>query len=491
MALTNWTRGLVAITIIAVGSALMDDYFDLPGPYCRQRGCCPGRQDDCSVPILGKSLSKTAKCSHIQGQAFNLSRHLAQSPVKITGNNEVPFVNKGTLCYCDDFCNRTRNEDCCPDFWSHCRGVTPPPIAAPIIGCTYEGTVYPIGKQLKKNCNVCKCERVGMSGDMLCEQHRCIIEPTITDAINSDPSNGWTASNYSEFWGRTLEEGIKLRLGTLQPQRFVMKMTPVRHTYDPQSFPREFESEMKWPRWISGIQDQGWCGSSWAISTAAVASDRFAILSKGREQIMLSAQHLVSCDIRGQQSCNGGYLDRAWSYIRKFGLVDEQCFPYTASNEKCKVLRKGGLAEAKCKLPELVDRKSKYKVAPAYRIGNETDIMHDIMTSGPVQATMKVYHDFFTYKTGIYKHSPLSSADRTGYHSVRIVGWGEEYTSQGVKKYWKVANSWGRLWGDNGYFKIARGTNECEIESFVLGTWPEIENKLLLNNEIRRIRYPK
>jgi hypothetical protein len=100
---------------------------------------------------------------------------------------------------------------------------------------------------------------------------------------------------------------------------------------------------------------------------------------------MLSAQHLVSCDIRGQQSCNGGYLDRAWSYIRKFGLVDEQCFPYTASNEKCKVLRKGGLAEAKCKLPELVDRKSKYKVAPAYRIGNETDIMHDIMTSGPVQ----------------------------------------------------------------------------------------------------------
>lgn len=227
MALTNWTRGLVAITIIAVGSALMDDYFDLPGPYCRQRGCCPGRQDDCSVPILGKSLSKTAKCSHIQGQAFNLSRHLAQSPVKITGNNEVPFVNKGTLCYCDDFCNRTRNEDCCPDFWSHCRGVTPPPIAAPIIGCTYEGTVYPIGKQLKKNCNVwwvelikglrrykvfsSKCERVGMSGDMLCEQHRCIIEPTITDAINSDPSNGWTASNYSEFWGRTLEEGIKLR----------------------------------------------------------------------------------------------------------------------------------------------------------------------------------------------------------------------------------------------------------------------------------------
>lgn len=46
---------------------------------------------------------------------------------------------------------------------------------------------------------------------------------------------------------------------------------------------------------------------------------RFAIMSKGLEKVMLSAQHLLSCDRRGQQSCNGGYLDRAWNYIRKFG----------------------------------------------------------------------------------------------------------------------------------------------------------------------------
>lgn len=51
-------------------------------------------------------------------------------------------------------------------------------------------------------------------------------------------------------------------------------MNPVKRYYDPAALPREFDSATRWPRYIGGIQDQGWCGSSWAISTAAVASDR-------------------------------------------------------------------------------------------------------------------------------------------------------------------------------------------------------------------------
>lgn len=50
----------------------------------------------------------------------------------------------------------------------------------------------------------------------------------------------------------------------------------------------------------------------------AVASDRFAIQTKGKETVELAPQHLLSC-VRKQSGCQGGHLDWAWNYIRKIG----------------------------------------------------------------------------------------------------------------------------------------------------------------------------
>ena len=54
--------------------------FNFRAKY-RYKSCCNGRNDPCSVEILG------------------------------------------TLCYCDTFCNRTHNSDCCPDYFTHCEGL--------------------------------------------------------------------------------------------------------------------------------------------------------------------------------------------------------------------------------------------------------------------------------------------------------------------------------------------------------------------------------
>lgn len=128
---------------------------------------------------------------------------------------------------------------------------------------------------------------------------------------------------------------------------------------------------------------------------------------------------------------------------------------------------------AGCRAPANPLRKELYKVGPAYRLGNETDIMREILTSGPVQATMKVYQDFFSYESGIYMHTPIAELYESGYHSVRIIGWGEDIsTDSGLPiKYWLVVNSWGQEWGENGLFRIRRGINECDIESFVVAVW--------------------
>lgn len=417
-------------------------YDDLRGPYCETRPgrCCPGRDDQCSVPI------------------------------------------KGTLCYCDEFCNRTRSDDCCPDFWNFCLNVDPPSeIYDPGKRCYHGGKDYNVGQEIKINCNKCKCDRVGQSDvEFLCERNNCLIDFDIVSGVNANRNLGWTASNYSMFWGKTLDDGITFRTGTLLPHRAVKKMMPVMKTVS--RLPRSFDARNKWPGLVSGPFDQGWCGASWVISTVAVASDRYAIMSRGMEKVKLSAQHLLSCNNRGQRGCQGGHLSRAWMFVRKFGLVDDACYPWTGNQTTCRLPKKSTLTTARCApLPsQHTLRTELYKVGPAYRLKSEEDIMDEIMESGPVQATMKVYQDFFSYKSGVYKKTGLEKSASFGYHSVRIVGWGEEPDIYGQPlKYWLAVNSWGPYWGEEGLFKILRGTNECEIEEFVLAAWAKTTDESL------------
>ena len=117
---------------------------------------------------------------------------------------------------------------------------------------------------------------------------------------------------------------------------------------------------------------------------------------------------------------------------------------------------------------------------------------------------MEVYKDFFLYRDGVYSKSDFAGSKPLGFHSVKIVGWGEEnknpywvimkihtyYITSMKKKYnvitfQKIANSWGQDWGQTGYFKIRRGINECLIESFVIGAWAQTDKHL---KQLRQFR---
>lgn len=124
-------------------------------------------------------------------------------------------------------------------------------------------------------------------------------------------------------------------------------------------------------------------------------------------------------------------------------MVDESCYPYEAKRGSCRIHpqknEKTDLRAAGCS-PVLEPRKRFYTMGPAYPLAaQEKDIMAEIIKSGPVQATFRVYRDFFSYKGGIYRRS---AADRNindfKYHAVKIIGWGEEYKGDNTEKYWVI-----------------------------------------------------
>ena len=63
------------------------------------------------------------------------------------------------------------------------------------------------------------------------------------------------------------------------------------------------------------------------------------------------------------------------------------------------------------------------------------------------------------YSTGVYSSKNCKSTTLDVNHAVLAVGYGTE----NGQKYWIVKNSWSTQWGDQGYFKILRGTNMCGI----------------------------
>ncbi|CAD6198912.1 unnamed protein product [Caenorhabditis auriculariae] len=436
-----WLRrcGRVLLVVILVVD-LVDSrgFHGIPGRYCSVRTptCCTNRDDDCTAPILGDHL-----------------------------------------CYCDMFCDRGPDggNDCCPDFEATCRGGDERG-SWQLSGeaCVVDGVHYNEGDQIQRNCEQCTCR----SNMWSCDGTTCLIQPDILDKVKTGRYS-WSARNYTNFWGRSLSDGIKFRLGTLFPEQSVQNMNEI--VIKPRELPESFDAREKWGALIHPVLDQGDCGSSWSVSTTTISSDRLSIISDGKIKASISPQQLLSCNQHRQRGCEGGYLDRAWWYIRKLGVVSEECYPYVSGVSRepghCLIPKRNYTNGQGIRCPTGHPDSTAYKMTPPYRVSNrEEDIMTELITNGPVQATFLVHEDFFMYSGGVYQHSGLASqkgagAVGEGYHSVRVLGWGVDHSTGRAIKYWLAANSWGSDWGEEGLFRIIRGENHCEFESFVIGAW--------------------
>lgn len=259
----------------------------------------------------------------------------------------------------------------------------------------------------------------------------------------------------------------------------------------PESLPTNFVAgKDKWTecaQTINSVPDQGYCGSCWAVASAATMTDRLCISTGAKDKRIISSQDLLECCPDCGFQCNGGSITAAYNYWLNTGIVSGSsymtagvCKSYGFAPCSNPVWRTSDLCtkrntDVKCRKAcqasyskgyssDLIKGKSATRI-----IGGEEAIMQEIFNNGPVTGAMMVYEDFMVYKSGVYQKSDDEGNQQLGGHAIRIIGWGVDKDG---KKYWVCSNSWGTIWGEKGFFRIVRGIRHVLIEDYVMsGTY--------------------
>jgi len=191
----------------------------------------------------------------------------------------------------------------------------------------------------------------------------------------------------------------------------------------------EFIGDIDWTTQgqVSPIKNQGSCGSCWAFSAVAVLESW--ALSKG-QKVNLSEQQLVDCSKSyGNEGCNGGFNYKGLAYVKDHGIASTAEYPYTAKTQTCKV--QGG----------------SFKISAVNTVKGCANIQNAIQAR-PIGVSADATN-WSRYSSGIF-----NNCGRNLNHDIQLVGL--------TTTYYKIKNSWGASWGENGFIRLAPG-NTCGV----------------------------
>ena len=245
---------------------------------------------------------------------------------------------------------------------------------------------------------------------------------------------------------------------------------------------------------IYPIVNQELCGSCYAMSTATSISDSLVISGITDYFPDISTTYALSCYDQG--GCNGGNPGSLLQDIAKTGISTNKCIDYSwcDKNSECN----GGntlfqntdlnllIPKCNCKItptsPLYFVEKNPVVISITVDLPRERYfqvVKNHIMNVGPLIAGFFVEKNFLSgrfakmnngiyLENGIYDKEELQFKNKTytdyfyGGHTVEVIGWGVGKNTIINNKgdvadvpYWICKNTWGKDWGDNGYFKMA------------------------------------
>ena len=208
--------------------------------------------------------------------------------------------------------------------------------------------------------------------------------------------------------------------------------------------------------YVSPVKDQGSCGSCWAFSTVGNLEGLY--YKEKQTMVTMSEQMLVDCDTY-DSGCNGGLMENTFTWLKENGgIMTDTDYPYKGRKGTCQS------DETKYVDMQITGYTKLGSGSSTWDPVDEDEIKEFLYETGPLAVALNA-NPLQTYTGGILDKTSSQCPTSGINHAVTMVGYGHDDASG--KDFWIVKNSWGLGWGEDGYFRIKRGSGTCGINCYI------------------------